>query len=205
VNSFLAKVISVLFHPLLMTTYVFIGLILALPYSLNLNMDLSVRFISMVLVTTFVIPFIGVVLLKFTRTISNLEMDDRKERFFPFLFISLFYLATTYLFYTKFRFPPIISYILLGVSSSLIVLTLITLFWKISAHAIAVGGAVGIFAALLTNSETNAVLWLLSLFVLIAGLVGTARLRLNAHDNKQVWLGYLLGFCLNFTIVSFLN
>jgi hypothetical protein len=188
-----------------MTTYVFIGLIFALPYSLSFNSDLRVRFISMVLVTTFLIPFMGVFLLKFTRTISNLEMDDRKERFFPFLFISLFYVATTYLFYTKFGFPPIITYILMGISSSLIVLTLITLFWKISAHSIAAGGAVGIFAALLMNSETNASLWVLSLFIVVGGMVGTARLQLNAHDNKQVWFGYLLGFCLNFIIILFLN
>lgn len=188
-----------------MTTYVFIGLLLGLPYAFNFNMELSLRFLSMVIVTTFLIPFVGVILLKYTRTISNLEMDDRKERFFPFLFISLFYIATTYLFYDKFRFPPVIINILIAVCSSLVGLTLITLKWKISAHAIAVSGAVGIFLAILIQTQTNTILWVLSAFVFITGIVGTARLRLQAHDNNQVWAGYLLGFFLNFIIILFLN
>lgn len=202
---FFAKLISIVFHPLLMTTYIFIGLLLGLPYSLNFSGELSLRFVSMVLVTTFVIPFIGIVVLRYTRTISNLEMDDRRERFFPFLFISLFYIATTYLFYDKFRFPPIIINILIGVSSTLILLTLITFFWKISAHTLAAGGAVGIFTALLLSQETNLILWVLCTFVFIAGFVGSARLQLHAHDSKQVWTGYLTGFFLNFLIILFLN
>ena len=199
-----AKIISVVFHPLLMTTYVFVGLVLGMPLKLNFSPELSLKFISMVGVTTFFIPMTGILVLKVTRTISKLEMDDRRERFFPFLFITLFYIATTYLFYDRFRFPPVIINILIGVSSSLIVLTAITLYWKISAHAIAAAGAVGIFLALLDGSESDTMKWVLITFLLITGIVASSRLKLNAHSSSQVWVAILIGFSLNFILLLLL-
>ena len=188
-----------------MTSYVYAGLVLGMPLKLNFSSELSLKFLSMVAVTTFAIPLVGIFVLKYTRTISKLEMDDRKERFFPFLFISLFYVATAYLFYDKFRFPPIIINVLITVSVSLIVLTLITLFWKISAHAIACAGAAGIMAALIDGSESDTMLWVLSAFLFITGIVCSSRLKLNAHTISQVWVAIVLGFSLNFILTLLLN
>lgn len=158
----------------------------------------------MVLMTTFLIPLMGVLLLNFTKTISNLNMEIRRERFFPFFFNSLFYIATTYLFWEKFRFPPLVNYIMVSITLSIVVLTIITLFWKISAHAIAVSGAAGIYFALLTQTDSSYLYVGLVIVFALCGLVASARLRLMVHSVSQVWVGIIVGFMLNFLTILIL-
>jgi membrane-associated phospholipid phosphatase len=147
----------------------------------------------------------GILLLSFTNTISSINMINRKERIYPFLFNSIFYIATTYLFWEKFKFPPLVNHIFISITLSLIVLTIITFFWKISAHAIATAGGAGIYFALLVNGETSQLYLGLALFFVLSGFVASARLKLQAHDARQVWAGVLLGFVLNFSTVFILN
>jgi hypothetical protein len=205
VGRFWAHFISIVFQPLLIPSYIFLGILLFLPYSLNLTGDLAWKFMSMVFMTTFLIPLMGILLLKFTRNISNLNMEDRKERVFPFLFNAIFYGATTYLFWEKFRFPNLVTLILLSITISIILLTIITIWWKISAHAIAIAGATGIYLALLIKSEPSNFYYAVALCFLCCGLVGSARLKLSAHDSKQVWLGFLIGFFVNFLTILIFN
>jgi membrane-associated phospholipid phosphatase len=40
--------------------------------------------------------------------------------------------------------------------------------------------------------------------ILIAGFVGFARLKLNAHSPSQVYTGFLLGFLVEFLLMIFL-
>ncbi|WMN07079.1 PA-phosphatase [Marivirga arenosa] len=181
------------------------GLIFLLPYALNMSDEIAWRFISMVFMTTFLIPLMGILLLKFTRNISNLNMEDKKERIFPFLFNAIFYGATTYLFWEKFRFPNLVTAILLSITLSIVILTVITIWWKISAHAIAIAGATGIYLALLLQSEPSNFYYAVAACFLLCGLVGSARLQLAAHDSKQVWYGLLIGFFVNFLTILILN
>lgn len=204
-NNRLATFISIVFQPLLMPSYIFLGILYFMPHSFNFTFDLSWRFMVMLLMTTFLIPLMGILLLSFTNSISSVNMINRKERFVPFLFNSLFYIATTYLFWEKFQFPSLVSYILISITLSIIVLTIITFFWKISAHSIASAGACGIYFALLLNDDTSQLYLGLALFFALTGFVASARLKLQCHDSKQVWAGLLLGFLLNFSTVFILN
>lgn len=201
----IATIISIVFQPLLLPSYIFLGILYFLPYSFNFTFDLAWRFMVMVFMTTFLIPLMGILLMSFTNSISSVNMINRKERFLPFLFNSLFYIATTYLFWEKFQFPPLVNYILISITLSIIVLTIITFFWKISAHAIATAGACGIYFALLLNDETSQLYIGLALFFALSGFVASARLKLQCHDAKQVWAGLLVGFILNFSTVYILN
>ncbi len=190
---------------MLIPSYIFLGVLIFLPYALNMTGDLAWRFMSMVFMTTFLIPLMGILLLKFTRNITNLNMEDRKERVFPFLFNAIFYGATTYLFWEKFRFPNLVTSILLSITISIVLLTLITIWWKISAHAIAIAGATGIYLALLIQSEPSDFYYAVAACFLFCGMVGSARLKLAAHDSRQVWFGFLIGFFVNFITILILN
>lgn len=204
-NKNFAHFISVVFQPLLLPSYIFLGILFFLPFSLNLTGSLMWRFMSMVFTTTFIIPLLGILLLKFTRSISNLNMDNRKERIFPFLFNSIFYAATTYLFWSKFRFPELINYILFSITITIFVLTIITIWWKISAHAMAIAGASGIYFALFLNAEPSDFYLAVAICFALCGLVASARLKLLAHNPPQVWAGLLIGFLINFITILSLN
>jgi membrane-associated phospholipid phosphatase len=46
-------------------------------------------------------------------------------------------------------------------------------------------------------------LWLISIGVFLAGLVGFARLRAGTHSQAQIYLGYALGFIVMFLLIRY--
>lgn len=88
--------------------------------------------------------------------------------------------------------PFLLRVLLLGSFWSIIVLFMINIFFKVSMHTAAAGGAIAMIVVLMLQSSVNMVLPLFITFI-IAGIVGTARLILSAHSQGQVWLGYIVG------------
>jgi membrane-associated phospholipid phosphatase len=69
----------------------------------------------------------------------------------------------------------------------------INIFWKISSHTASVGALAGMMVGL--SYFLGAFYFLsIALSLLMAGLTGFARLKLNAHTPAQVYAGFLLGF-----------
>jgi hypothetical protein len=66
------------------------------------------------------------------------------------------------------------------------------IFFKISLHTIAAGGAVFFFAWQMHLDPHWPQFWLVPV-LLLAGLVGTARLLRSAHHPMEIYLGYLAG------------
>ncbi len=95
----------------------------------------------------------------------------------------------------------------LGATIGLFTCFFINLFFKISLHATGIGGFVGMVLItmwqysfgtismtlpLLGASQVSINLVLL-ISILLAGLVGTARLWLKAHQPKELYAGFALG------------
>jgi membrane-associated phospholipid phosphatase len=69
---------------------------------------------------------------------------------------------------------------------------MINIFTKISMHTAAAGGMIGIIIVLMIISPVNMVTPLFAALV-IAGIIGSARLVVGAHQKGDVWLGYIIG------------
>jgi hypothetical protein len=67
-----------------------------------------------------------------------------------------------------------------------------SIFFKVSMHTTAAGGAIGIMAVLLFLSPFN-MLGAFFATIIIGGIVGTARLILREHTSFEIWVGYLIG------------
>ena len=67
------------------------------------------------------------------------------------------------------------------------------IYFKISMHAIGMGGLVGI-AFVIMQQNTMLMTWPLSAALLIAGLVCTSRLLISDHTQKEIYAGLLVGF-----------
>ena len=80
-----------------------------------------------------------------------------------------------------------------------LVATLATFYDKVSIHALAISGAVGIIVPLNKAVENGSLLVPTAMLVTIAGLVMSARLYLNVHTPRQVMYGAFLGFAVGFT------
>jgi membrane-associated phospholipid phosphatase len=191
-----AKIISIVFHPLLMTTYLFLLFSFYVPIILQ-PIRPSLGFIGLIFLMTFVLPALNFLFFKATGTVENLSMPERKQRTLPFLFISILYCVVTFLFYWKVKVPNV-TFTLMIISFLVVIAAVITLFYKVSIHSAAIWGIIGILLPL--NKVSSGVL-LVPTVVLIAaaGLVMSSRLMLNAHTPREVLTGSVLGFAVGFT------
>ena len=217
----LAQVLSFIFHPLLIVTYMLVLLLLVNPYLFGVNSisdKQSKLLILQVFLSTFFIPAFAVAMLRFTGMIKSMEMKTRQERIGPYIITGMFYIWMFRNFLGSDQVPTAFSSFLLGASLGLFIAFFINIFSKISAHAVGMGGLVGmvVITMLLFSYDTftihstivgivemsmNGVL----VFVIVmAGIVGTARLLLQAHEPLDLYGGYLVGFASQFIALRFL-
>jgi membrane-associated phospholipid phosphatase len=195
VNRTVAWALSVLFHPLLMPTFLFAIVLYYLPASV-ITFPPENRWVILLFVflATFLLPSIGAWYLCRQGHVRSLSLTDRAERGLPLFFTGVCYAIISYLFYRDEVFDRLFFFII-GIITVQVFLTYIfSLFWKISAHSVGAGGALGILVVLNSLLPENYLLPLIVLFILIAGAVMSARLALNAHTSEEVYAGFALGF-----------
>lgn len=93
---------------------------------------------------------------------------------------------------------------MLLVTLLVVVGTLITFFYKVSIHSLAMWGGIGIIIPLNKAMEQSYLLWPTAGIIIAAGLVMSARLYLDAHTPRQVMVGGLVGFGIGFLGMIFL-
>jgi membrane-associated phospholipid phosphatase len=197
----LARIISVCFHPLLMTTYLIALLSLTLPLALHpVNAESFQSFMLLIFLMTFALPALNIALFRMFGTIRSFSMEERSERIIPFFLITFIYAFVTWLFVTKTRvsFDDSLFKILAIIDCLVMCAALITLFFKISIHSMGILGVLGIVLPLNKVAENNALFIPTIILVVLAGLVMSARLQLNAHSPREVMLGGITGFAIGF-------
>lgn len=118
-------------------------------------------------------------------------MNDPKERLVPFITTGAFYIWA-YVVFRKSGYPQVFDIIILGATITLFAIFMLNLFWKVSAHTGAMGCFIIITIALCMISSGN-VNYLVILVVLLAGIIGSSRLWLNAHSPAEIFVGYFIG------------
>lgn len=156
-----------------------------------------------IVVTTFVIPSVSVLVLRTTSTISSLSLFDRKERIVPFIFILIFYLITTYMFGIRLQVGQLFFVVMASVTFLIVVLGMVTVYWKISIHSAAASGLVACLLALYLRFDAQGLLWPIFTTIFCAGAVMSARLYLNAHRPAEVEVGLLVGAVIGFSGIYF--
>jgi membrane-associated phospholipid phosphatase len=191
-----AQAISVIFHPLLMTTYLFAVLTYYLPSILQ-PLRASWWFTLLIFGMTFVLPASNFLFFKVSGTIKDLTLFNRTDRLVPFAFISILYGVVTLMFFWKFPVPGVLK-LMTVVTGMILISAMITLFYKLSIHTVAMWGMIGMLLPLNKASEEAVLLIPTIVAVLVAGLVMSARLQLNAHTPREVLVGALVGFAAGF-------
>ena len=128
-------------------------------------------------------------------------MVDRSERIIPFSFISILYGIVTYLFYSKFRVglnDNVLKFLMI-IDILVLMATLITIFYKISVHSLAIWGFLGVLFPLNKVSEDGSLFIPTIVLIVVAGFVMSSRLQLNAHTPREVLAGAMVGFATSFT------
>ncbi len=136
---------------------------------------------------------------KYFGAISNYTLVSRRERIIPFVAISLIYIVTTFLFYSKLSFSQNFNHLILIVTLLVVVSTILTFFQKVSVHSLAIWGGIGILLPLNKAIEQSYLLWPTALAIVAAGAVMSSRLYLNAHTPRQILIGSVAGFAIGFS------
>jgi len=196
----LCKLISYIFHPALMPVVgylLFFFLLSSEPFGQR-----QILFLSLIFLGTFVVPAFFLLTLRYTGFISSLNMDNRKERYVPFMFTTIFYTLLAYLMIQKVGYESQVVLLTGGVALSMCLATLVTLFHKTSIHTIGISGLLGfLFSFQVANTSLELLLPIVILFFL-TGTVMSSRLYLKAHTPNEVWSGFLIGFGTCFGIVA---
>jgi membrane-associated phospholipid phosphatase len=200
----LATIISIIFHPLLLTTYLVMLLGYYFPSLLMIAPENFKIILAFVFCFTFLLPAVNMLMFKLFGTISSYTLETRRERIIPFLAISLIYVVTTFLFYNKLRFSQNFNHLILLVTVLVVVSAALTLLYKASVHSLSVWGVIGIILPLNKALEQSYLLWPTTIALVIAGLVMASRLYLNSHTPRQVLVGSLVGFSIGFLGIIFL-
>jgi len=189
-----SRLLSYILHPLLIPALATSALMLQPDlYPIVLPVALKLWFISIIMVFTIVIPASSVfILLKFN-TINSIEQKNRGERTIPLLIASTSYIGLL-VFIKPANIPPVFMYLLYSATFALLTGLLINLVYKISLHTLGWGA----LAATLISISIHLGMPLLPFIVisiLLSGIAGYARLKQNAHNHAQVYLGYVAGVC----------
>jgi membrane-associated phospholipid phosphatase len=147
---------------------------------------------------TFLLPSLNLLILYKLNYVSSLKIENRKERTFPLLMTSLCYFGLFYMIY-DFNIWPAIKLFILGAGFCILFTAIINLWWQISAHMIGVGGLFGVLLAISYFMQTP-IFIAISICLVIAGCIGFARLNLKAHTPSQVYMGFIFGCLVQFSL-----
>ena len=184
------KIISTLFHPIVIPTIGIIIYFLATTRPIGQYQKLITIFI--VFGSTYIIPLLLLITLKKTGVINSYQLKTRKERKIPLaIMVFLFYMLGNL--FNKVKVLEEISMLFYATALGLLITyLLLNIKIKSSIHLLSMGLTCGFFMFSTLMSTESYILIIIILF-LIAGLLASSRLHLKAHTVKEVYLGFFIG------------
>lgn len=199
----MAWMISVVFHPLLMPTFLH-GLVFKFCADLvPMTRTAKVQTLLFIFISTYLLPAMATGLLWVTGIITSLSLEKKSERLIPLLVTGIIYSGVSYIFLNYLDMVQILGFFMGIVAITVVLTASITHFWKISSHMVGIGGLVGFLASVISQTNNHSLLFSLIGSILAAGFVASARLYLQAHNGRQILAGFLLGLSISWTSVYF--
>lgn len=194
------RFISYLLHPFLIPTLAAALLLFGPTVLSGIALGIKGFLFSVVVLNTLILPAASVGLFRLFRVIPDLSLSEPRQRILPMAVIAACYLLCILLF-RRVAVAFLIERFMIAALCCVVLVFVVNLYWKISLHMTAMGGLLGLLAVL-DYSGLAHVQGLLAMFVLLAGLLASARLQLGSHDMGQILAG--LGAGCVVTIVSVL-
>lgn len=189
----IAHIFSWVFSPVLIPTYaifmvLWVSVLAILPVPVRWNV------VAMIWLITCIIPVISIIVLYKMKIISHPGLNNRNERFLPYIITTLCYAVGAW--YLMHIHAPYWVYMFLWGGAGAAVLSLIiNRWWKISAHGAAIGGLLALTFRIMTNGMGIIDMWpVITVAILCTGCLGTSRILLKCHTFWQVMAGIANGF-----------
>lgn len=188
-----SNILSWLMVPLLMPVY---GILLIFGLSILgiTSRGAQTVFTLTVFTVNVIVPMLLIFLLKKQGFVDDYGLNGQKERLIPYI-ITILCMGATAGFMAWKNAPMWTVMFFTGGALAGLINFIVNFRWKISAHSAGVAGIVALLVHLargpLASPSTFA--WL-AVWILLAGLLGSARVWLGRHTAAQVLAGYATGF-----------
>ncbi len=188
-----AKIISYIFHPLFIPTYIVVFLVYQFPYEFADITDwkLKLKVFSIFWMTAF-FPAFAVFLLWKLKLSESIFLRTQKERIIPYFVTMFFYWWMYYLSKNQTDQPEVLKFFYFGIFWSSIIGVIINNFIKISLHTIGAGSALMALILFSFYYQTNLGL-AISCAVILTGIIASARLLVSNHTILEICSGLGLG------------
>ena len=191
------KIISYLFHPVLFGTITTVIFFIFQPTFIEKTFQYNV--ILVIFFSTYVIPVLFLFLLKIVKNIDTYHLIEVKERKYPvFFFIVLNGLLALRLFMYDSLYLLAIFF-LSSTISLIVVFAFLLIKIRISLHTLGLGLFTS-FLILMSYHYKIKLLVIISFAIILSSMVLIARLKLKAHSNIEVYLGFFIGLGLEILI-----
>jgi hypothetical protein len=197
----LARFLSFVLHPVLMPTYAII-----LVFVLNRYLDYTTTYatkaalFTVIIFNTLIMPVVITNILIKRKLIKSFYMEERHERNMPFITQAVLMMLAYYML-TQIGLPRLFYLLMLGAIASVLIVVIVNFRWKISIHMVGIGGITGMLFGLSSLFFLDLRIPIIISF-LVAGILGTARLRMGSHQPSQIYVGYLVGFVSEYVLLS---
>lgn len=185
-----ARVISAIFTPFSIPFLAFLILFL-FSYLRIMPIQYKLIVLGVVYCFTILMPTLTIFLFRKINGFSPKDLGERKRRFMPFLLTITSYVFCLVMMH-RLNIPWYMTGIILAALIMMIICIVVNLKWKLSEHMAGVGAIVGGLVSFSALFGYNPVWWL-CLFILIAGVLGTARIILQHHTLGEVLVGFAVG------------
>ena len=188
----ISRVVSFLFHPVLMPTWLLIVL-LNHPVLMTMPLPFSFKAViaGIVFLTTVFFPLVLTWLLTRLGLVSSLYLAEKDERVYPSMAMSGCYYLTYYLL-RGIHISSVFSYFMLGAALLAILTLIVNFFLKVSLHMTGIGSVTGLFLGLALHFGIDLVPEIV-ITIVLAGLIGMARLKCESHRPAEIYTGYAMG------------
>lgn len=185
-----ARVISAIFTPFSIPFLAFLILFL-FSYLRIMPIQYKLIVLGVVYCFTILMPTLTIFLFRKINGFSPEDLGERKRRFMPFLLTITSYVFCLVMMH-RLNIPWYMTGIILAALIMMVICIVVNLKWKLSEHMGGVGAIVGGLVSFSALFGYNPVWWL-CLFILIAGVLGTARIILQHHTLGEVLVGFAVG------------
>lgn len=188
----IANIISVILFPLFLPSYAILIFFYYNSFSTYL-IPLNAKFMVFTInfITTCIFPMLFIFIMKRKGMIKSIQLETREERVFPLIITIIFFFVAYYML-RHIEVLELFHFFLIGSTLLVIIALLINFLTKISIHMIGVGGITGTLIGLSLRMNADLVV-LINISLILSGLTGYARLKLKAHNQSQIYSGFLCG------------
>ncbi len=190
---YLSKFVSAIFTPF-MVPFVAFFMLFFFTYLRILPIQYKLIVLAIVYCFTIFMPMLSIYLFQKISGLGIKGLSNRENRFIPYALTIVSYVACLLTMY-RLHLPRYMAGIIVATLICMILCTIINFKWKISTHVASSGMMVGGLLSYSFLFSFNPIWWL-CFFILLSGMLGTARMILRQHHLLEVLAGFIVGlFC----------